>query len=69
MKDIRFFFGGSTIVKSRSPLNSKEKKVIKIDGRKLNVFFVSFFCFRLASLPRVALQRDCQISLKRRKKH
>ena len=43
MKDIRFFFGGSTIVKSRSPLNSKEKKVIKINGRKLNVFFFPFF--------------------------
>ena len=31
MKDIRSFFGGSTIVKLSSPLNSKEKKVIKID--------------------------------------
>ena len=30
-KDIRSFFGGSTIVKSSSPLNSKENKVIKID--------------------------------------
>ena len=28
-----------------------------------------FFHFRLASLPRVALQRECQISLKGRKIH
>ena len=68
MTDIRSFFGRSTIVKSSSPLNSKEKKVIKIDWRKLNVFCF-FFHFRLASLPRVALQRECQISLKRTKIH
>ena len=32
-KDIRSFFGGSTIVKwkSNGPLNSEEKKIIKID--------------------------------------
>ena len=30
-KDIRSFFGGSTIVKSSGPLNSKEKKIIRID--------------------------------------
>ena len=30
-KDIRSFFGGSTIVKSSGQLNSKEKKIIKID--------------------------------------
>ena len=30
-RDIRSFFGGSTIVKSSVPLNSKEKKIIKID--------------------------------------
>ena len=45
MTDIRSFFGRSTIVKSSSPLNSKEKKVIKIDWRKLNVFF--FFSFSI----------------------
>ena len=31
VKNIRSFFGGSTIVRSNSPLYSKEKKVIKID--------------------------------------
>ena len=30
-RNIRSFFGGSTIVKSSVPLNSKEKKIIKID--------------------------------------
>ena len=30
-KDIRSFFGGSTIIKSSGPLNSKEKKIFKID--------------------------------------
>ena len=39
-KDIRNFSGGSTIVKLSGPLNSKEKKIIKIDGRKL-FFFIS----------------------------
>ena len=43
----------------------KEKKIIQIDLRKLYEYF--FFHFQLASLPRVALQRECQISLKRRK--
>ena len=35
VKGIRSFFGGSTIVK----LNSKEKKVIKIDCRTKCIFF------------------------------
>ena len=35
VKGIRSFFGGSTIVK----LNSKEKKVIKIDWRTKYIFF------------------------------
>ena len=38
-KGIRSFFGGSTIAKSSDPLNSKEKKIIEIDWRKLNVYF------------------------------
>ena len=41
-KDIRSFFGGSTIVKLSRPLNSKEKKIIKIVWRKLNVYIFSF---------------------------
>ena len=39
-KDIRSFLGGSSIVKSSGPLNSKEKKIVQIDSRKLNVYFL-----------------------------
>ena len=38
---------------------------MKVDWRKLNAYFyfvlLFFFYFRLASLPRVALQGECQI--------
>ena len=66
-KNIRRLFGGSAIVKSSGPLNSKETKIIRIGWRKLNIYI--FFHFRSASLLRVVLQRECQISLKRRKIH
>ena len=42
-KDIRSFLGGSSIVKSSGPLNSKEKKIVQIDSRKLNVYFLKIF--------------------------
>ena len=41
-KDIRSFFGGSTIVKLSGPLKTKEKEIIKIDWRKNVYFFLSF---------------------------
>ena len=65
MKDIRSFFGRSTIVKSSRPLNSKEKKIIKIVWRKLNVYILSNWLH----CHWVALQRVCKISLKGRKIH
>ena len=64
-KDIRNFFRGSTVAKLIDPLNSKEKKIIKITEES----FFFFLIFWLGLLHRAALQREHQISLKRRKVH
>ena len=64
MKVITSFFGGWTIVKLSGSYKRKENNSDWLK-KTIRVFF--FFSFPIGFIASIALQRECQISLKRRK--